>query len=362
MVKSIFSLTTAETALRGAKFLFFLFLANHFGADDLGRYSTATALFALIFVLTDLGITKNITLALLKNRNLLGSIWLRLALFLFVGLWFVHDAFVATIFLLFLADALFEAVYAILRAKERFTQEARIKLTQTLLYFITIIAAFVLRLTLLQTFILLSLTIFSLALIHFLKHYRQTTAKLVLQPNWWLYIGSVMTILYFRADILIISYFLGDTPTGLYSAAAKIVEIGLILSSALGSVMLPKLANNQNGYFLPNLLTAFLVTLLFYIFSPFIMDLLYHSSYQSTTPIARILSFALFPIILNNYFFTLFLARSKEAYYAFITSFMALGNLFGNLIVVELGMEYVALVSVGTEALGCLVALWLMKK
>ncbi|GEM_PF-5978273 len=358
MVKFILSLTAAETVLRLLKLLFFLYIANIFGAENLGRYSYFTSVFAIIFVLSDFGITKNITLQLLKKRDVLSSAWLRIALFILFSLFFITESLAFFVFMLFLGDVLFELVYAVLRAKEKFFKESFIKLLISFIYLGVIAISYLFHLGLEEIFFLLSFSLFSLSLYHFLKHYKTIPGIKDIKVNWYIYIALLMTIVYFKADIIIIKHFFDYKTTGIYSSSMKIIEIATVITSIAGTVMLPKLVKRK-AYFKENLLLALFLTLLFFFLSPFILKLLFPKFYIQGAHLVQILSLALFPIVLNNYFFTLFLAKNKELFYAAVTSFMALSNLFGNIVAAKYGVEYIAAVSVATEMIGAAAAFYL---
>ncbi len=360
-MKKLLSLSVGETLMRGAKFLFFLSLAHRYGTSTVGAYSYLVSIFGIIVVASDLGITKNITLSLLHRDTLSkNAIILRLFLFLSGSLLFIDSFLSFWLFLIFFADVIAEMIYAILRAREAFEKEAKIKLAIASFYAIASLGMWLVPWS--------ATTIFSLlasALLFWILLFANIVTKSPLSSknftiNWPLYIGSLMTIVYFRADIVIVQHFLGNVPTGIYAAAMKLIEIALIFSAILGNYLLPKLAKRRN-YLLQNIGFGLFLTLLFYFGAPYLIHFLYPKSFALALPLAKILSFAIFAIIINNYIFTLFLSQRREYYYALITSLMGVGNILGNMLIISLGIQWVAWMTVFTEMAGMVLGFWIYR-
>jgi O-antigen/teichoic acid export membrane protein len=72
-------------------------------------------------------------------------------------------------------------------------------------------------------------------------------ARQMLKISWPLAVSSVIVVAYFRAEQFVIAEYLGKASLGSYSAAARIVGIANIFSTAILSSVLPVILSNYNS-------------------------------------------------------------------------------------------------------------------
>lgn len=380
MIKTFFSLSGIEFLLRFSRFIFFLYLANNLGAETLGIYSYLISIYSIIIVLTELGILKQITKLKSLNfdekyLNFISN--LRILFFLIV-------AIIATVFLeapnylnwlvllLVFSDVLFENVYAFYRGEKQFSKEVFIKFIISIIYIVYILFIYIFEYKNIFNIFLGLSTIF---IIYSIFIYRKNicVARVKLEKVFQLikvaipiYIGAVLTVVYFKIDILMIENILSTEYTAYYSVASKILELILVIPAVIGNILLPYFTTN-NTKVEKNLVTQFIIALLvfliFYFCGKYIVQIFFSSEFNFSSEIFSILVFSVIPIVINSYFFTYFISKDLSIYYMYITFVMALSNFLLNIIYIpKYGVNAAAYTTVCTEYIGTIIILYLYVK
>ncbi len=366
-------LSVVEFFLRGAKFLFFVLLANSVTKEIFGDYNYIAAWLAVIFVLSDLGITKRITILVAKKEVRISFLLLvRLVLFIFfavIALFFVHADILLYILVaaIFLIDSIFEMFFAIYRGSEQYAKEYSTKFIIALLYFFVAIVLWWLKLDIYKAFIVLfgGYVAFLLVHISFVRRYVATPLRIqgsITKENLYLFLALLFTMLYLRIDIIILGSLVDKSSVAEYSVAVKIVEVAMIVPSAISNVFLTKFVKYrtfQGSEFLFQVLAGIVLSLLFMLLAPWIVELFF-SRYDLSAYLAQILSVGILFIMINNYIFTKFIAKEQSYLYMWSTLVMFMANLVLNLFFIPLyGIKAAALTTLATEALGSGIA-WML--
>jgi O-antigen/teichoic acid export membrane protein len=379
IVKTFFSLTFAETFLRFSKFLFFLLLANSVDVESFAQYNYLVSIFAIIFVISDLGIGRIVTKNLSKDPNFYYSslLWFRISFFLILD-FFAFLLLGSEIYLffalssIFFLDAVSDMFYSIYRAKGIFFKESRIKFYLALSYtFTSILFVFINVLSLSQA---LSIVFLCYLLILFnisddldinFSFQKKNIFGGFSKEGFILLASSIFTIAYLRIDIIMIEYFLHVENISIYAIGAKVIELAMILPMVISTILLPKMSKTKSfnkNKLIYQIFLGIVLTSVFYILSPLIITIFF-SSYQKAISLIQILSFGLVFIMINNYIFTAFIANTTSKYYLYTTAFMLISNLLLNSIFIPIyGINAAAYTTIFTEFLGSVMAIYIFKR
>ncbi|MBL0707802.1 MAG: polysaccharide biosynthesis C-terminal domain-containing protein [Sulfurimonas sp.] len=377
--KILFTLSSAEMFLRAGKFVFFLLLAKLLTPELFGDYIYFTACFALVFVLSDFGISKIITKELSSDKefDLLPLFWMRLLLLvvataiLFIILQRGY-ALVSLVGVLFFLDAISEMFYSIYRAREEFFIEGKIKFfiasaylfSSALLYFYQSIDAY--------SALVIVAVLYGAIVLPYFKHLeiklvplKYKVVKLLFGEGFVLVLGAVFTIAYLRLDLFMIEYFLSSSSVASYGVSSKVIELAMIFPIVISTFLLPNMIKskqfNSHGIF-QQLILGLVIGAIFIVTAPYMLGLFF-PNYDDAVVLVQILSVGIVFLMINNYLFTGFIAHKKSIYYLYTTSTMLIANALLNTIYIPLyGIEAAAYTTVFSELLGMLVALYLYIK
>jgi O-antigen/teichoic acid export membrane protein len=175
-----------------------------------------------------------------------------------------------------------------------------------------------------------------------------------------LWLASLLSLLYFRGDTLVLWFFSGAAELGTYSAAYKVLDGAMILPAILLSALFPPLARahgdrERQGRWERVVVTVLLafgiaVGLGLYIGSPLIIRLAFTSEFAGAVPSLRVLAFAV-PFIYFNFGLTHFLiARDLGQRNLLFAALMLVVNTVLNLLAIpRWGGPGAAAATVGTE-------------
>lgn len=261
-------LFTAQALVKVISFFYTIFLARSLGVSDFGLYVTALAYFALISSVADFGFNRFLIREGARNLEKLSvylycTVFLRLVLttlvFLIFSLWLYlvdPDNLRAKLSIL--------AVLAVLPQSLALTFDAVLVAIQKLKFS----ALSLLGLSLLTTIVGISLILmgfgplgavgavlfgqtgyvlllfYSLNLNHltFKPTFSWDEIKIIIKGSLPYGILSVLGLLYFRIDTLLLSYLKGPVSAGFYGAAFKFLEALVFIPSALATALFPVLA------------------------------------------------------------------------------------------------------------------------
>lgn len=272
MYRKIFKNTsylfTAQVFVKGISFLYTIFLARSLEVENFGIYTVALSYFALVSAIADLGITRYFIREGSKEKSnldhLLSSVTLlRVAIVAvsFAVLSIIFSIFdpektrVSAILVIFLAlfpqaiALMFECVFVSLQ-KFSFTAIGQLVLnivTVIVGVFLInnnydlfgVITAFIVGQIIYALFMFAGIT-------HLRMHlYNQVTIKKikeVLKNSLPYGLLSVIGIISFRADSIILSYTRGNFETGIYGAAFKFVDAIAFFPAIVATVLFPIMA------------------------------------------------------------------------------------------------------------------------
>lgn len=134
--------------------------------------------------------------------------------------------------------------------------------------------------------------------------------KQLLQESWPLLLAGVSVVIYMRIDQVMIGSMLNDAEVGKYSVAIKLVEIWYFIPAAIAASVFPALikarSDNEDLYlrrlqlFYDSMSAiAFGIAFVTFMFSDFIIRILYGTEFTEAAPILAIYAWATMPVFLG---------------------------------------------------------------
>jgi len=127
---------------------------------------------------------------------------------------------------------------------------------------------------------------------------------------------------YSKVDIFILKKFFDNQTLGVYSAGLKFLDALLIIAGSYNIIVIPlmrKLAKNPRQLktkIIKDMVFLFafgvLVATSFYLAAPFLLSLVLKSNFSPSLQVARIVSFAIIPILLTSVFYNALYSLKKE--------------------------------------------------
>lgn len=168
-----------------------------------------------------------------------------------------------------------------------------------------------------------------------------------LRPTLKIFVLNLITSLYVNLNSVMLGFLKGPESVGLFSAATKITQLLLGLTSALGTVMLPRLSNliANNNYTEFNRLSNIAVKFMFAVTLPLsiavimladnLILLLSGNAYMDSIPTLQIISFIIFAIGLSGVLgIQILYPQGKESIVIKSTAVGAVINLILNFILI----------------------------
>lgn len=130
---------------------------------------------------------------------------------------------------------------------------------------------------------------------------------------------AILGIIYQKMSLAMLLFLGSASLVGLFSAAARVMDVTRIGHFALFTALYPMLVNTDSKsqrtikflwFFL--LIISIAGSLLLFMLAGFIVDVFYGAAYQLSIPVLKILSFALLPYTINSFLSLLFLANKRE--------------------------------------------------
>jgi len=157
--------------------------------------------------------------------------------------------------------------------------------------------------------------------------------------------ANVFFIIYYRVDILMLSYLQGNTPVGLYSAAYKLIDPLLFLPGALASTLMPVMSkqyitdtNNLKRTYMLGYRYIFMimlpVTVGIYIISENVIDLLYTTEYSGSIVAMQILVATIIFNSLNSIHSSVLTATNLQKLNLLAVTICCIANVFLNIILI----------------------------
>lgn len=198
-----------------------------------------------------------------------------------------------------------------------------------------------------------------------------TLARTALVESAPICLAMLLSLVYFKLDIVVLQEFSGQAEVGLYSAAYKVLEATLILPSVLMATTFPPLArighdrDRRRRWELA--LGAALLTLGtlvgagVWIWSDTLIKLLFGGPFAASSPSLRILAFAVPPLFLNMGLMQFLYTRSLEWRNLWLSALLVVLNLGLNLVFIPRfagrGAALATVITEGAMVIGCLAVL-----
>jgi O-antigen/teichoic acid export membrane protein len=375
---------------KGARVALMLVAAPVLGAAAFGCYQFAATLTTFLMLCTEMGLGVWTTRALARDRSraavLVGTA-LRMrglavvpylvAMAVAVAALRPGDTRVAIAFLapIALGNAVVDYAATVFRGFERFQDEAGLNVARALLTMGAGLGALALSHTIgaLGAGVLAGTSISAVAaFVLFARRYHlvgrgaegrfdRAVAREAMEQGIPLWLVTLISLLYFRGDVLLMRIFVGDAEIGAYSAAYKIFEGAAILPGVILAGAFPPLARahgdpaRQRHW--ERLLLATLVALgaaagaALYAGAARIVALAYGPGYLRAVPSLRILALAVPLLFLNGALTTILIARNLERRNLMFAVLMLVVNTGANLVLIpRLGGPGAAWATLLTEA------------
>lgn len=361
----------AQVFSKAIAFFYTVFLAQTLGVEQFGIYTFAFSIFALISAISEFGISRYLIREIALEPNKAGYIFSQVAA--------IRVIFVAITYLVFLLLSFFwgleiKFIYTLLLLIGAFPQSIalsfdglfvglrKIKYSAFGLFFVSLISSLfgwilleqgyglvgaVMSVVVAQFIYALSLyVIFAREKLAVILHLNRSLIKNALKGSLIYGLLSILGLLYFRIDTIMLSLLKGDYQTGLYGAAYRFLEAVLFVPAAVNAVIFPifaKLhAENESEVkkfyykFLKIMVGMSLLVLVGYlVFLPIIIKAFLPSFIESISSI-KILSLSI-PFMFAHVPATLLLTSSEKYLRTvlIISIFTLLLNIGGNLILIE---------------------------
>jgi O-antigen/teichoic acid export membrane protein len=135
---------------------------------------------------------------------------------------------------------------------------------------------------------------------------------------------SLLSIFYFKIDTLLLAYFKGAGPVGIYSLAYGLIENILVLwgyyiasyyplySKFVRQIAIKQAASLFKNSYIICLVCSLVILVIGYLAAPVIINILGGSEFKESSSVLRILLFSIPFFFLNNLFYHTMLAKNKE--------------------------------------------------
>ncbi len=192
--------------------------------------------------------------------------------------------------------------------------------------------------------------------------------KHLAKTSWPLGAMLVVNAIYFRIDIVMLSYLRSDTEVGLYGLAYRVIESGLFFPAMFGGLLLPHVSSalTQHRELAQKIvyqslhavsLAAVWAVAVLVIYAQPIVLFLSGSTFLPAAPLLRVLAMALGIMFFGNVFGFTLVALQQQKQLMYLYCFLAAGNIMANLIYIPLyGPLAAAWTTVGTELIAMLAA------
>jgi O-antigen/teichoic acid export membrane protein len=197
--------------------------------------------------------------------------------------------------------------------------------------------------------------------------------RYLVRTSWPIGLMLVLNVVYFRSDILILSFFRSAEEVGWYALAYKIIENGLFFPAMLGGLLLPHMsaalashAKSRAEEFVSQGLTLALyaaiigVTMLIMFSAPIIMFIA-GSEFTNSVGLLQVLALALAIMFVGNIFGFTLIALSQQRKLAVLYGLLVVFNIGMNtLLVPRYGAVAAAWTTVATEVIAMFTASYLV--
>jgi len=383
MIKTLLKQNTSWSAmgeiwLKGIMLIVTILIARSLGDRLFGVYTFIIALLQLFQILIDFGlpliVVKELSQGKKEEKRYLGNILslkLLLSLFSLAALWslsfFLNKP--PEIIILIYIQAIYIILYSfngllvsIFRAKEKFQYEALIKFIDGIIILGLIIwaaryhslqlfiYAFVVTaiLSVIITLIIISKKYFTLKF-----SFNTKILKSIISKSWPLALAGLFVVVYFRIDAIMLSYLIGDEPTGWYNAAYQLIYTLIFIPGFIMMSFYPRLAKltkesiksaqklyKQSLGFI-GACALVMMGLVFWLAQP-IINLAYGQAFAPSILALKILTIAVFLSFLAHVWLFTLTALGKQKIYTWAVALGMIINIVLNLIFIPRYSLYAA--------------------
>lgn len=367
LVKDSALVTFGAILRKAAGFIFLIAIARFYPVETFGLFNYVLYFVTLGWTVIDLGLEKYLSLKVVKKKENLNKYFnfgialravaalVTYAAMLLIGLLINLEgrklAGIAIYGLHLFPGLVFVTMNNVFLGLEYFKGVFRNYFLVALSYFIIAVIAWFAKPPLLLLFwvpVLTYLVIVIIDLIWVNKY------QLSLQPSlkkidpqkalssvWPYFIFSVLSIFYFRFDVILLGQIQGDTAVAMYTAAFQFIEALILLPSSIGKVFFPHISKkmlNKNKWlkqYGKGLVYLFLVGSAvgagIYLFTPFIINTFFGARYLPAVKVLRVYSLVCIFFFLNSVTSSVVIAGEKLkkylVWYSFALAFAIIANL-----------------------------------
>ncbi|AKB69078.1 flippase [Methanosarcina mazei] len=369
VAKNMGFLLTSRIATKVISFFTLLYIARYLGPGDFGKFSFVFSFIYFFGFIPDFGIHNILVREAAKEPENAGKLignatilqtFLSLIAFL-LALFAINiidypvstknALYIASFGLLITSISAFSIIYEV---NLRMEYTVLFSVTSRLIFFVLAVIATLKNLTL-NAFVLASVVadfvhnfltvLFSKKLIKPNFNLQVNLMKMILREALPMAVASVFTMIYFRIDVVMLSFLKDDTAVGLYSAAYRLTEAFIFISSAFMTSIFPLMSKYyKNSFelftfiyaksfkylFALGLVLAMAVTF----FSKEIVFNIYGSEYQGSVIVLKILIWATAIMFVNNLISITYISSGNQKIIAKVTAFAAILNSLLNLILI----------------------------
>ncbi len=198
--------------------------------------------------------------------------------------------------------------------------------------------------------------------------------KVIFKETWPFALLLALNVIYFRIDVLMLSFWRSTQEVGWYGLAYRIIESGLFFPAMIGGLLLPRLvaafrvqdmatirALIEQTIYVMLLVAGLIITLLTHEASG-IISLISGASYLSAAPLLTILSWALVIMLFGNMAGFGLVAFDRQRVLIYLYGSLVAVNIAGNFLVIPsygaIGAAWMTVVTEGISTLVALVAVW----
>ncbi len=380
-------------------FIIYLLIPAIIGVSEYGHFSFALSLcfiFSQPFI--EFGLDPLVTKYASRGDDIIKDAFILRAMTSFIGFIVLMISAVVfkakldltiIIFLYLLFFSFSNLVFAYLRGKERFIYESvllplfRGCIIILILYFAKVLLIEN-RYTGAVPFSISSFVLFISSLVILFKIYNKSIInkggkkKLdisILKEGSFLFFSTVLWMIYFRIDSVMLGFMIGETEVGIYSLSYRLYEGTIFMATSVMIVIFPKLSSYgyddlkrifMRGFFLLSGISILIFIGLFFV-GELVIESFYSSEFSRSIGILKIISFsvlAVFPAHLTTQFL---IARDRNHLFLLITAMGALLNIVLNLLLIPtMRSSGAAIATLATEVLILLLSLglsaWIIKR
>lgn len=381
-------------------FLINIYMARYLSEDSFGMIFAAINLATLFTLFTDLGVSTFLTIQLSRNNELLKpylnnalAIKLGLAVLAFLGIISVAflTPYTGTKLIVVFIIGLYIVITAISQIFQSIFQAAQsmehIAITQLLnpvillagtIYVIAsgmdVVAFALVYLTSGIVILAYNLTVVVLFYHRPLPAFDTKLWKMLILGGLPLSLSAIFSFIYFRIDVQLIDFILGDVAVGNYGAAFKVIDAVVCIPAMYTMAILPVISYyfHKNSPDLQVLLEKSLKYLLILgipisiggvLCADKIIYLMYLDKYADSVPVLQGLSLGMLIMFINYMGTTVLTATNLQKTFMVINAFSAVINIFLNLMVIPVyGIAGSAYTMVLTQGIICVLTFYTLHK